>query len=115
MDASSQEKTTLQNGLEQNTDGTEMSNFECEQLTRDSECHLLEHIKDGLTAMPVASKVTDSKIRIECSGHINKEDVQIFQDIVQVSIGEYSTGSMPTRMKLNSDQMHNLSVSGKDD
>ena len=50
MDASSQEKTTLQNGLEQNTDGNEMRNVECEQLTRDSKCHQLEHIEDGLTA-----------------------------------------------------------------
>lgn len=115
MDESSQEQTTLQNGLEQNTDGTEMSNAECKQLTRDSKCHQLEHIEDGLTAMPVASEVTDSKNRLECSGHINEEDVQSFQDRVQVSTGEYSTGSMPTRMKLNSDQMHNLSVSGKDD
>lgn len=115
MDANSQEQTTLQNGLEQNSDEMEMSNAECEQLIRDSKSHQLEHIEDGLTTMPIASEVTDSKIRVECSGHINEEDVQSFQNRVQVSTGEYSTGSMPTHMKLNSDQMHSLSFSGKDD
>ena len=37
MDATSQDQTALQNGLEQNSDGTEMSNVECEKLTRDSQ------------------------------------------------------------------------------
>eukprot|EP00253_Pinus_taeda_P036174 PITA_36174 len=115
MDANSQEQTTLQNGLEQNSDEMEMSNAECEQLIIDSKSHHLEHIEDGLTTMPIASEVTDSKIRVECSGHINEEDVQSFQNRVQVSTGEYSTGSMPTHMKLNSDQMHSLSFSGKYD
>ena len=31
-------------------------------------------------------------------GHINEEDVQSSQDSVQVSTGEYSTGSIPTHM-----------------
>jgi len=71
MDATSQDQTALQNGLEQNSDGTEMSNVECEKLTRDSKCHHLEtweHIEDGLSAMPVASEVTISKSRVECTG-----------------------------------------------
>lgn len=107
MDATSQDQTALQNGLEQNSDGTEMSNAECEKLTRDSKCHQLEHIEDGLSPMPLASEVTISKSRVECSGHINEEDVQSSQDRVQVSTGEYSTGSMPTHM----DQLHCLFVS----
>ena len=37
MDATSQDQTALQNGLEQNSDGTEMINVECEKLTRDSQ------------------------------------------------------------------------------
>jgi len=44
--------------------------------------------------------------RVECSGHINEEDVQSSQDRVQVSTGEYSTSSMPTHM----DQLHCLFV-----
>ena len=31
-------------------------------------------------------------------GHINEEDVQSSQERVQVSTGEYSTGSIPTHM-----------------
>ena len=64
-----------------------MSNAECEKLTRDSKCHQLEHIEDGLSPMPLASEVTISKSRVECSGHINEEDVQSSQDRVQVSTG----------------------------
>ena len=45
-----------------------MSNVECEKLIRDSKCHHLEHIEDGLSVVPVASEVTISKIRVDCSG-----------------------------------------------
>ena len=45
-----------------------MRNDECEKLIRESKCHQLEHIEDGLSAMPVASKVTISKSMVECSG-----------------------------------------------
>ncbi|GLJ54406.1 hypothetical protein SUGI_1168530 [Cryptomeria japonica] len=118
LDPSSQEQAMQKHGIAKNTDRTEGSGIEGDQLTRDLNCHLEPggdsiHIKDGLTSLPVTTDLGD-KMDSECGDHNNVEGTQDGQDQTKVSTEDDLTRSIPIDIKQNLQEMNSLPISISD-
>ncbi|XP_057848632.2 probable ubiquitin-conjugating enzyme E2 23, partial [Cryptomeria japonica] len=118
LDPSSQEQAMQKHGIAKNTDRTEASGIEGDQLTRDLNCHLEPggdsiHIKDGLTSLPATADLGD-KMDSECGDHNNVEGTQDGQDQTKVSTEDDLTRSIPIDIKQNLQEMNSLPISIND-
>ncbi|XP_059070618.1 probable ubiquitin-conjugating enzyme E2 23 [Cryptomeria japonica] len=118
LDPSSQEQAMQKHGIAKNTDRTEASGIEGDQLTRALNCHLEPggdsiHIKDGLTSLPATADLGD-KMDSECGDHNNVEGTQGGQDQTKVSTEDDLTRSIPIHMKQNLQEMNSLPISIND-